>query len=234
MIPIPLRDNQRRELWPLVTLSLVVLNVLLFLFELSLGPRLAGFIQMFGVIPVRYMGPGGPFSYGLEGLLLPPFVSMFLHGGWGHLLSNMLFLWVFGRSMEDKLGHGRFAYFYLACGLGAGLTHIVLNPLSTIPTVGASGAIAGVLGAYLLSFPRAKITILIPLFIFFWSIHLPAYVVLGYWFLIQFASGWQVLLIAPSTEGGVAWWAHVGGFVFGFLLGVALPARKRKRRIPLE
>ncbi len=229
MLPIPLKDNVRRDTRAVITPLFIVLNALLFLFELSLGDRLEPFIFEFSIIPVRYTRPEGLLRHGLDGLVVPLLVSMFLHAGWGHLLGNMLFLWVFGRSIEDRLGHGRFLVFYLACGVGAGLTHILLNPVSPVPTVGASGAIAGVLGAYFLRYPGARITTLIPLFFLFVSLELPAFLILGYWFLIQFASGWQGLMIASNAGGGVAWWAHVGGFVVGFLLSAALRKRPRRR-----
>ena len=229
MLPIPLKDNVRRNTRSVITPLFIVLNILLFLFELSLGARLEYFISAFSIIPVRYRGPQGLLGQGLDGLVVPLLVSMFLHAGWGHLLGNMLFLWVFGRSIEDRLGHERFLVFFLACGVGATLTHILLNPVSPVPMVGASGAIAGVLGAYFLRYPGARITTLIPLFFLFWSLELPAFLILGYWFLIQFASGWQGLMIASNAGGGVAWWAHVGGFVMGFLLSAFLPKKPRRR-----
>ena len=228
MIPIPLKDNLRRETWPVITLVLIGWNLAAFLFELSLGYRLEHFIQVFSIVPARYTGAEGWLAQGIVGLVVPLFGSMFLHAGWGHLLSNMLFLWVFGRSVEDRFGHRKFLGLYLICGIGTAFTHIYLNPLSAVPTVGASGAIAGVLGAYFLCYPAARITTLVPLFILFWSIEIPAFLILGYWFLIQFVAGWQDFMIAPSTVGGVAWWAHIGGFVAGFLLSIGLrPRRKR-------
>ena len=228
MIPIPLKDNLRRETWPVITLVLVGLNLGVFLFELSLGNRLEQLIQVFSVVPARYTGVEGWSAQGIVGLIVSLFSSMFLHAGWGHLLSNMLFLWVFGRSVEDRFEHRKFLGLYLICGIGAAFTHIYINPLSEIPTVGASGAIAGVLGAYLLSYPAARITTLVPLFILFWSIEVPAFLILGYWFLIQFVAGWQAFMIAPSAVGGVAWWAHIGGFITGFLLAIGLRPRRKK------
>ena len=152
---------------------------------------------------------------------------MFLHGGWLHLLGNMLFLFVFGRSVEDRFGHFKFLCLYFLSGLAGAILHIFLNAGSRMPTIGASGAIAGVLGAYFVSFPRARITTLIPLIFFFWTFELPAILVLGYWFLIQFVTGYQMLAIQSATGGGVAWWAHVGGFMMGLFLAVAFrPVRR--------
>jgi len=165
-------------------------------------------------------------------LLIPIFTSMFLHGGWLHLLGNMLFLFVFGRSIEDRFGHLKFLFIYFLGGLGGALVHIVLSTGSRVPTIGASGAIAGVLGAYFVSFPSARITTLIPIFFFFWTVELPALLLLGYWFLIQFFSGFQMQAIQSATAGGVAWWAHVGGFIVGVLL--ALTLRPQRRRPVIE
>ncbi len=136
---------------------------------------------------------------------------MFLHGGWFHLLGNMLFLWVFGGSVEDRLGHARYLLFYLLCGLGAGVTHVIANWGSTLPSIGASGAISGVMGAYIVLFPRSKILTLVPIIIFFFTVRLPAVLILGYWFLIQFLSGF--LSLGEVDQTGVAWWAHIGGFL---------------------
>ncbi len=226
---IPLSDHIRRHTFWISTLTLIVANVMAFLFELSLGANLDRLVYSFGVVPARYTTLHGAAVLNPGGFFVPVFASMFLHAGWIHLLGNMLFLFVFGRSIEDRYGHLKFFAIYFLSGLGAALVHIVFNAGSRIPTVGASGAIAGVLGAYLVSFPSARITTLIPLLFFFWKVELPAVLILGYWFLIQFVTGFETLAIQSATHGGgVAWWAHVGGFLVGVVLAVALrPPRRR-------
>ncbi len=216
-----------------MTLALIVANVWVFLFELSLGSRINGLVSMFGIVPAHYTAPRALATASPEGFFVPIFASMFLHGGWVHLVGNMLFLFVFGRSIEDRFGHLKFLLIYLLSGLGGAVLHIVLNAGSRVPSIGASGAIAGILGAYFVSFPSARITTLIPLFFFFWTIELPALLLLGYWFVIQFLVGFEMLAIESATRGGgVAWWAHVGGFIVGLLL--ALSFRPRRRRPVVE
>jgi len=151
---------------------------------------------------------------------------MFLHGGWLHLLGNMLYLWIFGDNVEDRLGHGRFILFYLLCGVAAALAQIYVSPTSKTPMIGASGAIAGVLGAYLLLFPQSRVLALIPIAFFLQVVEIPAFVFLLFWFFMQFLSG-AVAITAYMTEG-VAWWAHIGGFVSGMALGYLFPKRKRQ------
>lgn len=227
MIPIPIGDNVRRQVFWYSTLALVVANVWVFLFELWLGPRLNELVFQFGIIPARYTDPRF-FAITPPGrLIIPLFASMFLHGGWLHLLGNMLFLFAFGRSVEDRFGHFKFLLIYFLGGLGGALLHIFLSAGSRVPTVGASGAIAAVLGAYFVSFPRARITTLIPLLFFFWTVRLPALLLLGYWFFVQFFSGFQMQAIESATRGGVAWWAHVGGFVAGVFMAITLRPRRR-------
>ena len=205
---------------------LIVANVWAFLIELSLGPELNHVVVLYGLVPARY-APRALFNLPAELTLAPVFVSMFLHGGWLHLLGNMLFLFVFGRSIEDRFGHFPFLLLYLVSGIAAALAQIIVNSGSRVPTIGASGAIAGVLGAYFVCYPGARITTLIPLFILFWTVELPAILLLGYWFLIQFLAGFQMLSIQTATAGGVAWWAHIGGFVTGALLALTLRPRRR-------
>ncbi len=212
---IPLRDDQPSYSFPFVTLAIIVVNVLVFLFEFSLPARsLNLFIMRHGVVPDR-----------LE--LIDLITSMFLHGGWLHLIGNMWFLWIYGDNVEDELGHGKFVLFYLLCGVAAGLVHILVNPYSNVPTVGASGAIAGVMGAYVVKFPKARIVTLVPIFIFLTTMEIPAYAMLLYWFAIQFFSGIGSIGYSNISGGGVAWFAHVGGFVAGaalvFLLGKRQP-----------
>ncbi|HKT13059.1 MAG TPA: rhomboid family intramembrane serine protease [Terriglobia bacterium] len=226
---IPLNDNVRRQTFWFSTFALIALNTAVFIYELSLGPSINRFILAFGLIPARYSTPHGDILIaGLAEFIVPVFTSMFIHGGWFHLLGNMLFLFVFGRSIEDRFGHGEFLLLYFVCGFGAAVAQIIFNMGSQAPTIGASGAIAGVLGAYLVSFPTARISTLIPLIIIFWVIRIPAFLVLVYWFAIQFLAGQRMLTIESATGGGVAWWAHVGGFVLGMLLALALPKRQRR------
>lgn len=226
MVPIPLTDHiHRRSFWAF-TLLLIVANVWAFLIELSLGPELNHVVVLYGLVPARY-APRALFNLPAELTLAPVFVSMFLHGGWLHLLGNMLFLFVFGRSIEDRFGHFPFLLLYLVSGIAAALAQIIVNSGSRVPTIGASGAIAGVLGAYFVCYPGARITTLIPLFIIFWTFEVPAILLLGYWFLIQFLAGFQMLSIETATAGGVAWWAHIGGFVTGALLALTLRPRRR-------
>ncbi len=231
MIPIPLNDHIRRQTFWFATLALIAVNTAVFIFELSLGSQLNQLVFIFGLVPARYSTPHGIVITSLASFMVPVFASMFIHGGWLHLIGNMLFLFVFGRSVEDRYGHAMFLGIYFLSGLGAAITHIAFNAGSRIPTIGASGAIAGILGAYLISFPTARITTLIPLFFFFWTVQLPALLVLLYWFLIQFIAGFQMLAIESATHGGVAWWAHVGGFLLGIILAVILPTRRRPQPI---
>jgi len=231
MVPIPLNDHIRRQTFWFSTLALIAANTAVFIFELSLGPQINQLVFIFGLIPARYTTAHGIIITNLAGFMVPVFTSMFIHGGWLHLIGNMLFLFVFGRSIEDRYGHGMFLAIYFLSGFGAAVTHIIFNAGSRVPTIGASGAIAGILGAYLVSFPTARITTLIPLFIIFWTVQLPALLVLLYWFLIQFVAGFQMLAIESATHGGVAWWAHVGGFLLGMILALVLPKRLRPRPI---
>jgi membrane associated rhomboid family serine protease len=216
---IPLRDIQSRRTFPVVTIALVALNAAAFLYELSLGTRLDGFLQQMAFNPAYYNEPGRIFGDGRSIL-----VSMFLHGGWAHLLGNMLYLWIFGDNVEDRLGHLKYLVFYLACGWAATLAHAWANPQSAMPAIGASGAIAGVLGAYLVIFPRARVLTLIPLGFFLRLTELPAVIVLGLWFVLQLFSGVASLGARTAEAGGVAWWAHIGGFAVGLAVGFAVRA----------
>ena len=210
---IPLRDNVPSRTVPFVTYFLIGANVLAFLFELSLGPDLERFVQVFGMVPARvvsilFEAPQYTFF-----AVAPFLTSIFIHGGWLHLLGNMLYLYIFGDNVEAELGHFRYLVFYLGCGVAASAVHLFSNAGSEVPTVGASGAIAGVLGAYFLLFPTAKVLTLVPIFFFITVIEVPAVLFLGLWFLIQFLSGSAALGSATTT--GVAWWAHIGGFAVG-------------------
>jgi membrane associated rhomboid family serine protease len=205
---------------------IIVANVMTFFYELSLGRALEPFIYHYGVVPasvVTWSQSNVPFTT----MALPFFTSMFLHGGWMHLIGNMLYLWIFGDNIEDRLGHFTFLIFYLLCGLGAGVVHTILNYQTVVPSIGASGAIAGVLGAYLVSYPRARVLTLVPIFVFVQFIEIPALLVLGFWFVMQFLYGTASLASATPNSGGVAWWAHVGGFVIGMLLVGLFPRKDR-------
>ncbi len=215
----PVHDTVPRRKTPFITWALILVNALVFLYEISLPPhQLELFIRAFGVVPVR-------FTSGLwlehPEVLLTLITNMFLHGGWAHIIGNMWYLWIFGDNVEDRFGALGYLGFYLVTGIGASLMHILFNPTSTIPAVGASGAISGVLGAYFVLFPTARIVAVFP--VFFWPLffELPAYFYLGIWFLGQFFSGTFSLLV-PQISGGVAWWAHIGGFVVGMLIARAL------------
>ena len=228
---IPIKDDNPRTSTPFVTWGLIALNVIAFVMEISMGGRsMRAFVWTFGMVPEHVtvlLMRGAPVFY--PGVFVPFLTSMFLHGGWLHLGGNMLYLYIFGDNIEDAIGHVQFLLFYLVCGVGAALAHYWVYPNSAIPIVGASGAIAGVLGAYALMFSRARVTTLIPIFFFFQFVELPAYVVLGFWFLIQFFNGFMALGPAGWVGGGVAWWAHIGGFLLGMGLVSILPKRKRPR-----
>ena len=209
---IPLRDNIRSKNYPVINTTIIVLNVFVFFIELSQGQGLNRFIYTYGLVPARYSIPSVS-SYFTLGQQLFPFLSfMFLHGGFLHLLMNMWFLYIFGDNVEDKLGHFRYILFYLLCGFASGASHLVLNWHSQIPTIGASGAIAGVMGAYMILYPRSRVLTLIPIFFFFPIVEIPAVFFLGIWFIFQFLSA-----AASGGQGGIAWWAHIGGFIFGII-----------------
>ena len=207
---IPLSDTPKVGSVSLVTLWILVLNVLVFIYELSLGRLIEPWIQTYGLIPTELLSGRHP-----EALI----TSMFIHSGFLHIGSNMLFLWVFGDNVEDALGHGGFIAFYLAAGIIAGLTHTLINTTSAVPSVGASGAIAGVLGAYLLLFPDAKVRTLLFLGPFFTLARIPAVLLIGFWFVTQLITGLLSLEVQTAT-GGVAVWAHIGGFASGVLVGL--------------
>jgi membrane associated rhomboid family serine protease len=214
---IPLRDTIPSSSTPVVTMMIIATNILVFLYQVSLDPyTLNHFIALNGVVPDR-------FQY--ADLL----TSMFLHGGWMHLIGNMWFLWIYGDNVEDVLGHGKYLLFYLLAGAAAGLVHVLLNPYSRVPTVGASGAIAGVMGAYMIKFPHSRILTLVPIVIFFTTIEIPALIILLYWFAIQIFSGIGSIGFSNVSRGGVAWFAHVGGFVAGMILVAVLGTREKFR-----
>lgn len=214
---IPIRDRNPSGTFPYVTIGIIIINVLIFLYELSLGSGLGEFIMEFGVVPLKVSYYSQASDLTFINTFFPFISSMFLHGGFIHLIGNMWFLWIFGDNIEDKLGHFKFIAFYFLCGFIASSVHVFFNSQSNVPCVGASGAIAGVLGAYMITFPRARIVTVVPLFVFIQIMELPAIVVLGFWFVIQFFSG--AASITASTSGaGVAWWAHIGGFAAGVII----------------
>jgi membrane associated rhomboid family serine protease len=219
---IPLRDINPTEKVPVMTLSIIAACVLVFLKEISLTPsKLEALIHTYGFIPARFFSP----SAGLLEKLLPIFTSMFMHGSFIHIASNMLYLWVFGNNIEDRLGHFRFLLFYVLCGVSAALLQGIANPSSTTPMIGASGAIAGTLGAYLILFPRARIVTLLIFFYFITFENLPASLVISLWFVVQFFNSLGSL---AGVESGVAYLAHVGGFLAGMFLILIFPKRKRR------
>jgi membrane associated rhomboid family serine protease len=221
----PLKDNIPAKHFPVVNIGLIAVNVLVFVYQWQLGDHLQPFLTQWGFVPARFLNGGmEPFS------VLTIFTSMFLHGNLVHILSNMWMLWIFGDNVEDRMGHGGYLAFYLLCGVTSVFTQYWSAPHSPYPMVGASGAIAGVLGAYFLSYPRAKILTLLPLFFLFYIVEVPAYVFLGLWFLLQFIQGSIALIGAGEIpEAGVAWWAHIGGFGGGILLLPLFRKRSRKR-----
>jgi len=224
---IPLRVDIFRARAAIINGLLTLVNVLAFFYELTLSARTGRLlVYKFGLTPSHEQLLFARHGINLPQAVLPLFTSMFLHGGWMHLLGNMLFLWVFGGAVEEALGHFQYLIFYLVCGVGSALVHTVFNLGSKVPTIGASGAISGVMGAFIVLFPRAKVTTLIPALLLFFTVKIPAYLMLGYWFLLQFFSG--VASLGMTDQGGVAWWAHVGGFILGALLVVE--ARGKIRR----
>jgi len=201
---IPLRDVIPSRTTPYITVTIIVLNAIAWFFELSMGERqLTEFLFVYGVVPAAFSWP-------------TLITSMFLHGSWSHVIGNMWYLWIFGDNVEDRLGHGRFIVFYLLCGMAAAIGQIVMDPSSELPTIGASGAIAGVMGAYFVLYPQSRVLTLIP-WIFIQIVEIPAIVLLGFWFLMQFLSAGAIAVTANTHGGGVAFAAHVAGFVVGMV-----------------
>ena len=221
---IPLRDRNPSGVFPTVTLSLIVANVAVFLYEVHLGPGVLTFFKHHALIPADVVSSVRYHAINLSDTVEPFFTSMFLHGGWLHLILNMWFLWIFGDNVEDTLGAFRYLLFYFLCGLGAALAQFAVQPQSTVPMLGASGAIAGVLGAYLVLFPGARVLTLVPVFFFLQVLEIPAVVILGYWFLLQILSG--AIESSGPMRGGVAYMAHIGGFLVGAVLILLMRPRK--------
>lgn len=214
----PISDVIPSRTTPFVTVGLIALNAVAFFYELQLSrPELQVFTQVFGVVPANFSWP-------------TVLTSMFLHGGWMHFLGNMLYLWIFGDNVEDRLGHLLYLGFYLFCGAAAALGQVMVHPLSAIPMIGASGAIAGVMGAYFVLYPRSKVLTAVFVFVFMDLVEIPAIFFLGIWFLMQLFSG-VGSLGAQAADGGVAFWAHVGGFVTGLGVGLAWRVRDASRRV---
>lgn len=214
---IPLRSTERIYAPAVVTTGLIVINTIVFLYQATMSPyQLNMFVEQWGIVPDQLR-------------MVTLLTSMFLHGGWIHLIGNMLFLWVFGRNVEDLLGGPRFTAFYLLCGLISAAVQVIASPYSRVPTIGASGAIAGVMGAYLIKFPRARIVSLVAIFVFITTMEIPAAWLLLYWFAIQFLSGLGSLATTDYSGGGTAWFAHIGGFLAGMGLIKIFPERRRWR-----
>ena len=231
---IPIRDDTPRFSTPVVTYFIIALNGVVWLYEWLVQAQspaaLEALVYQFGVVPrheTAILSGATQLSPALA--VVPILTSMFMHAGWLHVIGNMWFLWIFGDNIEDYLGHFKYLVFYLLSGIGASVFHILLNAHSTVPSIGASGAIAGVMGAYFVLYPRARVLTLVPLIIFFTFWWLPAWIFLGYWFLIQFLSGAATSIAYTSqTGGGIAFWAHVGGFAAGILMIKIMPARVRR------
>ncbi|MCS7337770.1 MAG: rhomboid family intramembrane serine protease [Verrucomicrobiae bacterium] len=223
----PLRDSIRSRTFPVVTFTLIVANAVVFLWELTLGRRLDEALIKLSIIPVRYTVREVAALYTPAEQILPFFTSMFLHGGWIHIIGNMWVLWIFGDNIEERLGRLRYLALYFLGGFVAALMHIFTNPTSGVPTIGASGAVAAIMGAYFRFYPFARVEAVIPPFFFGPTVVLPAVLFLGLWFVLQFYSG-ALSLIAPTGFGGVAWWAHVGGFLFGAVIAGVAQTRPRR------
>jgi len=209
---LPLKDTVQARSFAIVNWTLIVINVLAFMILLTLGRSAQEFVTTFGLVPARLLDHLGLSQ------LLTVVTSMFLHGGWAHIFGNMLALYIFGDNVEDRMGHGRYLLFYMLCGIAAAAVHIAFNQDSAVPTIGASGAISGVLAAYLLLFPRARVISLVPVFFLPLLMEIPAVIYLGVWFLSQLLNGVLTVVASAEAFGGVAYWAHIGGFAAGLLL----------------
>ncbi len=213
---IPLYDELPTKRFPFMTVMLILINIFVFIHELFLGPELEGFVRQFGLIPyeITHFVDIPPPS--LHPIFLTIFTSMFLHGSLFHIFGNMLYFWIFGNNVEDVMGPFRFLVFYFLCGISAAFTQVIFSPNSVVPMIGASGAISGVLAAYFILFPYAKVYTLFWFFIFIRIIPIPAFFLLGFWFLVQLISG--ISALGAQSSGGVAWFAHIGGFIAGLIL----------------
>jgi membrane associated rhomboid family serine protease len=220
---IPLKDLTPRRSFPVVTLLLIAVNVVVFVHQISLSPTAGdAFVTTYGLVPAKISLALAGRRYSLVEAFLPLFTCMFLHGGFLHILGNLWFLWVFGANVEDRLGSLPYLFFYLGCGLGSGVAQTLFSWGSRVPSIGASGAISGVLGAYVVFFPGSQILTLVPLLIVWFTWRLPAVIFIGLWFAIQFLSG--ISSLGTQSMGGVAWWAHVGGFLMGIVIALIVRA----------
>lgn len=221
---IPLRDSTRSKSFPIVNVILIIINILIFLKETTLTSRQLNYLAYtYGVVPAKVqteLTAGVPIT----SIAVPFITAMFLHGGWLHILGNMLYLWIFGDNVEDRMGHLPYLFFYLLAGIAGSIAHILANPGSQVPIIGASGAIAGVLGAYFVSYPRSRILTLLPLPFFITLVEVPAFFFLPFWFILQLLNGISTNLAANP----VAWWAHIGGFLAGMLLVNFFPNTKAR------
>jgi membrane associated rhomboid family serine protease len=224
---IPLKDLTPRRSTPVMTLLIITANVLVFLYQISLSPRAGdALVNAYGLVPARIeYALAGVHHVTLAQACVPVFTCMFLHGGWMHIIGNMWFLWIFGGNVEDRFGSFPYLIFYLVCGLGSGISQVIFSWGSRVPSIGASGAISGVLGAYVVFFPGSRILTLVPLFILWFTARLPAFIFILLWFLVQFISG--IGTLSTTNVGGVAWWAHVGGFLLGVLIAMAAKSATR-------
>ncbi|MBT3487912.1 MAG: rhomboid family intramembrane serine protease [Desulfobacula sp.] len=226
---IPIRDNQPSNCFPVVTYILMGINMLVFILQIQIGFNNEVFFYSYGLVPAKYTVPEMARHFSPGNQFFSIFSYMFLHGGFLHFIGNMWFLYIFGDNVEDHFGALRFLGFYLICGIISGLFHFILNPVSMVPTIGASGAIAGVMGAYFLLYPKSRILTIIPIIIFPWFVEIPAFIFLGIWFFIQFINA-----AGSSAGSGIAWWAHIGGFVAGLAmvrLNKKLPQTGSKEKI---
>jgi len=228
---IPLKDTIPSRTFPFVNYTIILINLLCFLYQISLGHHLEQFLYTWGVVPAKFFSPFSLAHPHLSQRIMPLFTSMFLHGGWLHFLGNMLYLYIFGDNVEDRIGHARYILFYLLCGVLAAIVHLITNHDSRLPTIGASGAIAGVMGAYFFLFPYARVVTLIFIFFFFDIVEIPAFFFLAFWFLLQFFSGTISFGAQDAMSGGVAWWAHIGGFLAGILLLFVFGVRRSVSRL---
>jgi membrane associated rhomboid family serine protease len=227
---IPLKNMMARRSVPMVTILLIIVNVLVFCYQIRLSNAAnEALIGTFGLVPLKMQLALTGDQYTLIEAFLPLITCMFLHGGFLHILGNMWFLWIFGGAVEDRLGPLSYLLFYFICGIGSGLAQAIFRWGSNLPSIGASGAISGILGAYVVFFPSSRILTLVPLFVFFFTAQIPAIIFIGLWFVVQFMSGMSALH-APggASLGGVAWWAHVGGFVLGALLAKVFEGGRRR------
>jgi membrane associated rhomboid family serine protease len=230
---IPLKDLTPRRSFPIVTLLLILINVAVFIYQITLPAHAAQtFVNTYAVIPARIQSALAGHHHSLVTALLPLFTCMFLHGGWLHIIGNMWFLWIFGANVEDRMGPIPYLIFYLLCGVGSSIAQTAFSWGSHIPALGASGAISGVLGAYIVFFPTSQIYTLVTLFIIWFRARIPAIVFIGLWFVIQALSAYGTLGGAGHIEeGGVAWWAHIGGFVLGLFFAKVIPWPNPRRAL---